>query len=69
MKNVLDPDYFDFQEDILAKLLAERRRGSPDVEARDTLGATDLAKKALSQSKMSRASGTGDSQSGGNQGP
>lgn len=65
--NVLNPNYVDFKEDILEPTL--RRKGKMPSKADKTAGsAVELTKKILGQSKMttskmSKMSGTGDSQS------
>jgi hypothetical protein len=46
--NVLDPSYFDFNEDLLAKMKAEKNRSSTHKDLqKNTSSAAELAKKAL----------------------
>ena len=46
--NVLDPNYFDFNEDLLAKMKAEKNRNSTQRDLqKNTSSAAELAKKAL----------------------
>jgi len=65
--NVLDPLYFDFQEDILAHLLASKNKGIGSGQ-KNSMSAVELTKKILGQSKMnmSKMSGTNESQSAAN---
>ena len=46
--NVLDPSYFDFNEDLLAKMKAEKNKSSTNRDLqKNTSSAAELAKKAL----------------------
>ena len=73
VRNVLDPQYFDFQEDLLGPFYAKaaKRSGTsshPKTLGQNSLSAVELTKKILGQSKMntSKMSATNESQSGAN---
>ena len=73
VRNVLDPQYFDFQDDLLAPFYAKANKrsgaiGPPKTLAQNSVSAVELTKKILGQSKMntSKMSATNESQSGAN---
>ena len=62
--NVLDPNYFELSEDILAPLMAKKAKlleSSKKENKHNSMSAAALGNKVLSTSKMSR---TNESQSG-----
>ena len=62
--NVLDPQYFDFKENILAPLLRGSKKASAGGKA--SLSAAELSKKVISKMSASRMSGTNESHGGAN---
>ena len=68
VRQVLDPEYYDFAMDIQAPLRAKKTAGLGGGQ-KGAMSAVELSKKILGQSKMnsSKMSATGDSQNGANQ--
>jgi hypothetical protein len=58
--NVLDPQYFDFKENILAPLTRAGKKATASSKA--SISAAELSKKVISKMSASRMSGTNESQ-------
>jgi hypothetical protein len=64
--NLINPNYFDFEEDILDPILKRKGRSGSKTD-KAAISAVELTKKILGESKMtgSKMSATGESQAAG----